>query len=104
MATYALIHGAGSEGWYWHRVVPLLEARGDTVVAPDLPCDDDSAGLAEYADAVVAALDGADSGHPLVLVAQSLAGFTAPPPPPPPVTIRTGAPRVSLSGKCDFGA
>jgi len=75
MATYVLIHGAGSDAWYWHRVVPELRARGHDVVAPDLPCDDDSAGLAEYADVVVDAIgDRTD----LVMVAQSMAGFTAP--------------------------
>lgn len=75
MATYVLIHGAGSDSWYWHRVVPELQARGHDVVAPDLPCDDDSAGLQEYADTVVDAIgDRTD----LIVVAQSLAGFTAP--------------------------
>lgn len=50
-------------------------ARGHDVVAPDLPCDDDAAGLSEYADVVVEAIgDRTD----VVLVAQSLAGFTAP--------------------------
>ena len=24
MATYVLIHGAGSDSWYWHLVVPEL--------------------------------------------------------------------------------
>src|SRR5437016_1045393 len=75
MATYVLIHGAGSDAWYWHRVVPLLRARGHDVVAPDLPCDDDSAGLAEYTDAVV---DAVGDRRDLVVVAQSMAGFTAP--------------------------
>lgn len=75
MATYVLIHGAASDSWYWHRVAPELGVRGHHVVAPDLPCDDDSAGLSEYADVVVDAIgDHTD----LVLVAQSLAGFTAP--------------------------
>ena len=75
MSTYALIHGAGSDGWYWHLVEPELRARGHEVVAPDLPCDDDSAGLAEYADVVVDAIgDRTD----VVVVAQSLAGFSAP--------------------------
>lgn len=74
-ATYVLIHGAGSDSWYWHRVVPLLRRRGHDVVAVDLPCDDDRAGLAEYVDTVVDAIgDHTD----LILVAQSLAGFTAP--------------------------
>lgn len=75
MATYVLIHGAGSDSWYWHRVVPLLHARGHDVVAPDLPSGDDSAGLAEYTDVVVEAI-GDRTG--LILVAQSMAGFTAP--------------------------
>ena len=44
MATFALIHGAGDVGWYWHLVVAELRRRGHQAVAPDLPCDDDSAG------------------------------------------------------------
>ncbi|MFE2428821.1 alpha/beta fold hydrolase [Streptomyces sp. NPDC059373] len=75
MATYVLIHGAGSDSWYWHRVVPLLRARGHEVVTPDLPCEDEEAGLAEYTDVVVDAIGGRTDP---VLVAQSMAGFTAP--------------------------
>lgn len=75
MASFVLIHGAGSDGWYWHRVAPLLRERGHYVVAPDLPVGDDSAGLAEYADTVV---DAAGGRTGVVLVAQSLGGFTAP--------------------------
>ena len=41
--------GAGSDGWYRHLVALRLRARGHDVVAPDLPCDDDTAGLVEYA-------------------------------------------------------
>jgi len=75
MATFVLLHGAGSDSWYWHLVAPELRARGHTVVAPDLPCDDDSAGLAEYTDVVVRSIgDRTD----VVVVAQSLAGFVAP--------------------------
>jgi pimeloyl-ACP methyl ester carboxylesterase len=75
MATYVLMHGAGSDSWYWHRVTPLLEARGHDVVAPDLPADDDAAGLAQYTDVVVEAIG---PHRDLILVAQSMAGFTAP--------------------------
>jgi pimeloyl-ACP methyl ester carboxylesterase len=75
MAAYVLIHGAGSDSWYWHLVVPKLRALGHDVIAVDLPCDDDSAGLAEYADMVVDAVG--DRGETIV-VAQSLGGFTAP--------------------------
>jgi pimeloyl-ACP methyl ester carboxylesterase len=76
VTTYVLIHGAGSDSWYWHLVAPELRSMGHDVVAPDLPCDDDAAGLAEYADAVVDAIG--PRPDDLVLVAQSLAGFTAP--------------------------
>ena len=75
MATYVLIHGAGSDSWYWHLVSPRLRALGHDVVAVDLPCDDDAAGLCEYAGAVV---DAVGDRSEVVLVAQSLAGFTAP--------------------------
>jgi pimeloyl-ACP methyl ester carboxylesterase len=75
VAAYALIHGAGDVGWYWHLVAAELQERGHDVVAPDLPCDDDSAGWSEYADTVIEAIgDRTD----LVVVAQSLGGFTAP--------------------------
>jgi pimeloyl-ACP methyl ester carboxylesterase len=75
MATYVLIHGAGSDSWYWHLVAPELEALGHDVVAPDLPCDDDKAGLGEYAETVI---DAIDERPGVIVVAQSLAGFTAP--------------------------
>jgi pimeloyl-ACP methyl ester carboxylesterase len=78
MSTYVLIHGAASDSWYWHLVEPPLRERGHDVVAPDLPCDDDSAGLSEYADAVVDAIGDRAGRTDLVVVAQSLGGFTAP--------------------------
>jgi pimeloyl-ACP methyl ester carboxylesterase len=75
MATFVLLPGAGSDAWYWHLVAPDLETAGHEVVAVDLPSADDSAGFAEYADCVV---DAVGDRTALVLVAQSLAGFTAP--------------------------
>jgi pimeloyl-ACP methyl ester carboxylesterase len=75
MSTYVLIPGAGGEAWYWHRAVPLLEARGHEAIAVDLPAADDSCGWPEYADAVVNAIG---DRQDLILVAQSLGGFTAP--------------------------
>jgi pimeloyl-ACP methyl ester carboxylesterase len=75
MATYVLIHGAGSDSWYWHLVAPRLQALGHDVVAVDLPCDDDTAGLEEYAATVV---DATREKRDVIVVAQSLAGFTAP--------------------------
>jgi pimeloyl-ACP methyl ester carboxylesterase len=75
VATFVLIHGAGDTAWYWHLVEPELRSRGHEVVTMDLPCEDDSAGLAEYADTVVGAIG---DRRDLVLVAQSFGGFTAP--------------------------
>jgi pimeloyl-ACP methyl ester carboxylesterase len=75
MATFVLIHGGGDVGWYWHLVETELRRFGHDVVAPDLPCDDDDAGLPDYADAVV---DAIGDRHELVVVGQSYGGFTVP--------------------------
>ena len=75
MSTFALIHGAGDDGWYWHLVEAELPARGHAAVAPDLPADDDSLGLDDYADAVVEAIG---DRRDLVVVGQSFGAFTAP--------------------------
>ena len=73
--TFVLIPGAGGEAWFWHRLVAELSRRGHAAVPVDLPAGDDTAGWAEYADAVVAAAAGA---RDVVLVAQSMGGFTGP--------------------------
>jgi len=75
VATFVLVPGAGGVGWYWHRVSPLLAAAGHTAIPVDLPGDEERAGLAAYADRVVGAIGACQDA---VLVAQSLAGFTAP--------------------------
>ena len=75
MASFVLVPGAGGMAWYWHRVVPLLGAAGHEAIAVDLPGDDREAGLATYADVVTRAVGTRSSA---ILVAQSLAGFTAP--------------------------
>jgi pimeloyl-ACP methyl ester carboxylesterase len=70
--TYVLIPGAGGAAtWYWHRVIERLEGEA---VAVDLPADDESAGLPEYVERVVAA---AGDASDVVLVAQSMGAFTA---------------------------
>ena len=74
MATYVLIPGAASGPWYWHRVVPLLEARGHVVVTPDLPCDDDACGFPEYVAVERAAIG---DRRDLVVVAQSMGAYSA---------------------------
>jgi pimeloyl-ACP methyl ester carboxylesterase len=76
LPTFALIPGAGGSAWFWHRVTPLLAATGATVIPIELPAGDDAADLNTYADVVVESVAGAPG--PLVLVGQSMGGFTAP--------------------------
>lgn len=73
-ATFVLVPGAGGAAWYWHRVVPLLEQAGHEAIAVDLPGDDNTSGLKAYAERVIAAIG---SRTDVVLVAQSMGGFTA---------------------------
>lgn len=75
MSTFALIHGAGDVGWSWHLVEKALRALGHDTVAPDLPSDDDTATLRDYADAVLDAIGDRDD---VVVVGHSYGGFTAP--------------------------
>lgn len=75
MATFVLIHGGGDVGWSWHLVERELQARRHRTVAPDLPCDDNTATLLDYADAVV---DAIDDRRELIVVGHSYGGFTAP--------------------------
>jgi pimeloyl-ACP methyl ester carboxylesterase len=73
--AFILIPGAGGEAWIWHRLAPELRTRGYDAVAVDLPAGDDTAGLDAYARTVLRAA----ADHPdVVLVGQSLGGFTAP--------------------------
>jgi len=75
MTTFALIHGAYHGGWCWEAVGEELEARGHRFVAPDLPCDDPTAGVAQYAQVVVDALEGVD--EEVSVVGHSMGGLTA---------------------------
>jgi predicted alpha/beta hydrolase family esterase len=72
---HVLIPGAGGRAWYWHLVAERLTAAGHRAVAVELPADDDTKGLADYAQAV---LDAVGSARGVVLVAASLGAFTAP--------------------------
>jgi pimeloyl-ACP methyl ester carboxylesterase len=75
VASFAFIHGAADVGWYWHLVEAELRTRDHDTVAPDLPIEDDAAGLTTYADVVVGAI-----GEPrdVAVVGQSFGGYVAP--------------------------
>jgi pimeloyl-ACP methyl ester carboxylesterase len=73
-STFVLIPGAGSGPWTWEAVADRLRRAGHEAIAVDLPCEDPSAGLGDYADVTVGALG--ERRDP-ILVAQSLGAFTA---------------------------
>lgn len=75
-STLVLVPGAGGSAFYWHRLVAELHRRDVASVAVELPAGDETAGLPEYAAAVTDAIDELDT--PIVVIAQSLGGFTAP--------------------------
>jgi pimeloyl-ACP methyl ester carboxylesterase len=78
MARYILIHGAWGNAASWLRLVPLLEARGQSVEALDLPghgadaTPPDTVGMAAYVAAVEAVLL---DGPPAILVGHSMGGI-----------------------------
>jgi pimeloyl-ACP methyl ester carboxylesterase len=74
MSCFVLIHGGGDVGWSWHLVEAELRARGHDVVAPDLPADDATLTLDDYASAVIAAVGDREK---LIVVGHSFGGFTA---------------------------
>ena len=77
MTSYVLVPGAGGAAWYWSRVVPRLLEAGHAAIAVDLPGDDPRAGLSEYTDIALAAVRDCDERGEVVVVGQSLGGFTA---------------------------
>ncbi|MCF6320503.1 MAG: alpha/beta fold hydrolase [Rhizobiaceae bacterium] len=80
MSTYLLIHGGWHGGWCWDKVKPLLEAKGHTVMAPDLPGHgDDKTPLSEvtldlYARATVDFASKAS--EPVIVVGHSMTGLS----------------------------
>ena len=80
MATFLLVHGACAGGWAWEKVVPLLEAKGHKVCAPDLPgLGNDQTPpavvtLADNVEKLARLLDKMDDQ--VVLVGHSLGGIT----------------------------
>jgi pimeloyl-ACP methyl ester carboxylesterase len=78
MSVFALVHGGSHGAWCWELLVPELEARGHTTVAPDLPFEDTSAGAEVWATTVVEALEHAGAGDDVVVVGHSMAGMAVP--------------------------
>ncbi|WP_353239562.1 alpha/beta hydrolase [Limnohabitans sp.] len=76
MSIFCLVHGAFQGAWCWNFLIPYLEAQGHNTVAMDLPIEDASASLSQFAEAVVQALPKTDGD--IVLVGHSMAGTFIP--------------------------
>lgn len=78
MTTFALVHGAWHRATCWTPTAEMLRAAGHEVVAVDLPCEDPTAGLDDYATTVLDALATTPLDADLVVVGHSLGGLTIP--------------------------
>jgi pimeloyl-ACP methyl ester carboxylesterase len=76
MSLFCLVHGAFQGAWCWDLLIPYLEAQGHKTVAMDLPIDNASASLSQFADVVIQALPKTDDD--IVLVGHSMAGTIIP--------------------------
>lgn len=76
MSLFCLVHGAFQGAWCWDLLIPYLEAEGHKTVAMDLPIENESATLSQFADAVIQAIPKTDDD--IVLVGHSMAGTIIP--------------------------
>jgi pimeloyl-ACP methyl ester carboxylesterase len=84
MATFVLVHGAGTGGWLWRRVRSLLRAEGHEVFTPTLTGVGERAhlarrdvGLGTHVDDIVGVLE-CEELSDVVLVGFSYAGMVIP--------------------------
>lgn len=81
MAQFVLVHGSFHGAWCWERLVPLLEAGGHSVLAPNLPASGgdpappENADLDSYATRIAGVIDAL--AGPVVLVGHSMGGIVA---------------------------
>jgi pimeloyl-ACP methyl ester carboxylesterase len=79
--SYVLVHGGGSTGRFWDRLIPLLD---DQALAVDLPGRNGRPGdlatlsVDDEVASVVEQIDEAGLGDPVVLVAHSSGGLVVP--------------------------
>ncbi|NJM72266.1 MAG: alpha/beta hydrolase [Scytonema sp. RU_4_4] len=76
MSLFCLVHGAFLGAWCWELLTQEIEARGHKTVAVDLPIEDPTAGVVQYAEVVSKALQGFEDD--VVLVGHSMAGLIIP--------------------------
>src|SRR3954465_6166757 len=80
-ATYVLIHGGGSTGRFWDRVVPLLDRPALAVDLPGRngkPADFATLSVDDEVESVVRDVVGANVDGRIVIVAHSSGGLVVP--------------------------
>lgn len=79
--TYLLIHGGGSTGRFWDRLLPYLDRPALAIDLPGRngkPADFATLTVDEEAASVVADVEAADVADPIVVVAHSSGGLVVP--------------------------
>ncbi|WP_242051607.1 triacylglycerol lipase [Nostoc sp. FACHB-280] len=76
MSLFCLVHGAFQGTWCWNLLTPYLESQGHTTLAMDLPIENASTTLSQFADAVIKVVPKTDDD--IVLVGHSMAGTIIP--------------------------
>jgi len=73
---FIFVHGGCHDGWCWHLVRAVLESQGHRTWAPDMPVEDITAGIENYARVIV---EGSRSaGSRTVIVGHSMGGLVIP--------------------------
>lgn len=75
MADFVLVHGGLCGAWCWERFEPELQRLGHRTHTLDLPIEDPTASIDDYADVVVAAMAPLDRPW---LVGHSMGGLVVP--------------------------
>ena len=88
MSLFVLVHGSWHGPWVWESVASELRARGDEVVAPELPIDQAGATWQDYADRVAGAVG--DRAEEAILVGHSAGAI------PVAIVASTKAPRLAI--------
>jgi pimeloyl-ACP methyl ester carboxylesterase len=76
MSLFCLVHGAFQGSWCWDLLIPYLEAQGHKTLAMNLPIENSSATLSQFADVIIQALPKTDDD--IVVVGHSMAGTIIP--------------------------
>jgi pimeloyl-ACP methyl ester carboxylesterase len=76
MSIFCLVHAACQSASSWNLLIPYLEAQGHKAVVMDLPIEDPSPTLSQFAEVVIQSLSETDDD--VILVGTSMSGTIIP--------------------------